>query len=168
MWVCTSIAPGITYLPVASMVSSAVIPAPARSAPMSAIVSPSTRTSATDDTSVVTIVPLLISVRMRTLLERCGSGGRCAAHGRDDLPSVELDLLFLVAVHQVQVELVNARPLELAEFHEVLLMRTQDAEAVDDLVGHELGVRAADLGMVEVVVPLALPDVGRELLGQVL
>ena len=47
MWVWTSIPPGITYLPAASIVSSAVDAAsPARSAPIAAIVSPSIRTSA--------------------------------------------------------------------------------------------------------------------------
>ena len=46
MCVWTSIAPGITYLPAASMVSSAVTPLAARPAPICAMVSPSTRTSA--------------------------------------------------------------------------------------------------------------------------
>ena len=56
--------PGMTYLPVASMVSSAVAPPPARSWPMLAIVSPSIRTSAAYEPSAVTIVPLVISVRI--------------------------------------------------------------------------------------------------------
>ncbi len=64
MWVWTSIAPGITYLPDASIVSSAAMPAAGRSAPMAAIVSPSTRTSAWLEPSAVTIVPLMISVRI--------------------------------------------------------------------------------------------------------
>ena len=43
-----------------------------------------------------------------------------------------------------------------------------EAEPVDDLVGHERGVGRAHLGVVEVVVPLAVADVRRQLLGQVL
>ncbi len=57
-------APGITYLPAASMVSSAVTPLAARPPPICAIVSPSTRTSASYEPSAVTTVPLAIRVRM--------------------------------------------------------------------------------------------------------
>ena len=64
MWVWTSMPPGMTYLPVASIVSSAVAPPPARSWPMLAIVSPSIRMSATYEPSAVTIVPLVMSVRI--------------------------------------------------------------------------------------------------------
>ena len=69
MWVWTSIAPGITYLPVASIVSSTAIPAIAPSGPpgkrpTASIVSPSTSTSATYDPSAVTMVPLAIRVRI--------------------------------------------------------------------------------------------------------
>ena len=46
MWVWTSMPPGMTYLPVASIVSSAVTPVAARSRPIWAIVSPSIRMSA--------------------------------------------------------------------------------------------------------------------------
>ena len=65
-WVWPSIPPGTTYFPVASMVSSAVTPARARSAPTRAIVSPSTRTSAAYDPSAVTTRPFLISVRIES------------------------------------------------------------------------------------------------------
>ena len=57
-------APGITYLPATSMVSSAVTPLAARPPPICAIVSPSTRTSASYEPSAVTTVPLAIRVRM--------------------------------------------------------------------------------------------------------
>ena len=46
MCVWTSMPPGMTYFPVASIVSSAVTPAAPRSTPICAMVSPSTRTSA--------------------------------------------------------------------------------------------------------------------------
>ena len=76
MWVWTSMAPGITYFPAASIVSSAVTPAAARSVPIWAIVSPSTRTSARYEPSAVTIVPLAIRVRM-------GSSSRSESAGLD-------------------------------------------------------------------------------------
>ena len=64
MCVWASMPPGMTYFPVASIVSSAVTPAAARSAPICAIVSPSTRTSAWYEPSAVTMVPLAIRVRI--------------------------------------------------------------------------------------------------------
>ena len=63
MWVWTSIAPGITHLPAASMVRSAAVDE-ARSVPMSAICSPSTRTSPVVVASALTMVPLVMSVFM--------------------------------------------------------------------------------------------------------
>src|SRR5215204_4221783 len=72
---------------------------------------------------------------------RLRSGRRVARpHGRDDVPPVQLELLLLVAVHQVQVELIDAGPLELAEPDEMVVGRAQDAEPVDDLIGDERGV----------------------------
>ena len=84
MWVWTSMPPGMTYLPVASIVSSAVIPAAARSRPMPTIVSPSMRTSAAVEPSAVTIVPLLMSVRIRSLrgVRSDPSGRSMVARGR--------------------------------------------------------------------------------------
>ena len=64
MWVCTSIPPGMTHLPDASTVRSAVA---SRSVPIMAIVSPSTSTSARVVASALTMVPPLISVRMAFL-----------------------------------------------------------------------------------------------------
>ena len=80
--------------------------------------------------------------------------------GRDDLagrrPS---SWLLLVAVHQVEVELVDAGRCELAELGDVLLDRPEDAEPVGHLVADEGRIRRADLGVVVVVVALAVPDV---------
>ena len=50
-----------------------------------------------------------------------------APHGRDHVPAVGLDLVLLVAVHQVEVELVDAGVGELAKFRDVLVCGTQDA-----------------------------------------
>src|SRR5688572_6660788 len=61
IWVCTSIAPGMTHLPVASRVRSA---STSSSVPMSAMRSPSISTSAVVVASALTIVPPLISVRI--------------------------------------------------------------------------------------------------------
>src|ERR1051326_158990 len=65
-WVCTSMPPGMTYLPVASIdrsASPANEPVCAGSS-RAAIVSPSTSTSARDDPVAVTTVPPRIRVRM--------------------------------------------------------------------------------------------------------
>jgi hypothetical protein len=75
MWVWTSMPPGMTYLPVASIVSSAAT-SPARFAPIWAMRSPSTRTSAAYEPSAVTIVPFEISVRIGSS-ERVASAVRC-------------------------------------------------------------------------------------------
>ena len=63
MCVCGSIPPGITHLPVASMVRSAVT---SSDSPMMAIRSPSMRTSPVVVASALTIVPPVISVRIRS------------------------------------------------------------------------------------------------------
>src|SRR5262249_31343773 len=63
---------------------------------------------------------------------------------RDDLPPVDLERLFLAVRHQVDVELVDADRLQLAQLLDGLLGRAEDAEALDDVVGHELAVRRAD------------------------
>jgi hypothetical protein len=83
MCVWTSMAPGITYLPVASIVSSSPMPASAPSGPsgrrpMAEIVSPSTSTSATYDPSAVTMVPLAIRVRIVPPRARVPDGQRPA------------------------------------------------------------------------------------------
>ena len=69
--------PGSRTCRSASMVSSAVTPCPARSAPSWAIVSPSTRTSAGQEPSAVTTVPFAIRVRIGPPRARGGAG-----HGR--------------------------------------------------------------------------------------
>ena len=48
---------------------------------------------------------------------------------------------------------------ELAQLGDVVVDRAQHAEALDDLVGHELGVGVADPAVVGVVVALARLDV---------
>ena len=63
MWVCTSIAPGMTHFPDASIVRSAWT---SSDSPISAILSPSTSTSARVVASALTAVPPLIRVRIRS------------------------------------------------------------------------------------------------------
>ena len=82
--------------------------------------------------------------------------------------AVGLQLGLLVAVHEVDVELVDAGLVQLEEPSHVLLGRSHDAEAVGHLVGHELRVVGADLGVVAIVVALALADVAGERFGQLL
>ena len=77
---------------------------------------------------------------------------RTSAHGRDDVAAVGLELVLLVAVHEVEVELVDAGRGELAQLGDVLVDRAEDAEPVGDLVADEGRVGRADLGVVVVVV----------------
>ncbi len=65
MWVWTSMPPGMTYLPAASMVRSIAPAEPESPAPMAEMVSPSTSTSARWEPSALTTVPLTMSVRIR-------------------------------------------------------------------------------------------------------
>ena len=67
MWVCTSMPPGITYLPVASIVASAVMPSASAwpGASTAAIVSPSISTSWAMRPVGLTTLPFLISVSLR-------------------------------------------------------------------------------------------------------
>ena len=85
----------------------------------------------------MTIVPFVMRVRIRCLLV----SRRDVAQGRDDVAPVDLELGFLVTVHQVEVELVDAGILELAQLRDVVVDRAQDAEPVRDLVADEGGVR---------------------------
>jgi len=68
MWVCASTPPGMTYLPVASMVRSTVCARAARSLPSPTMVSPSMSTSVACEPSALTTVPLTMSVRIESLL----------------------------------------------------------------------------------------------------
>jgi len=75
-WVCTSMPPGMTYFPVASMERSA---SPANEpvcagSSRATTVSPSMSTSAADDPVAVTTVPPRIRVRMTDLPYGCASG----------------------------------------------------------------------------------------------
>src|SRR3990170_3530042 len=100
-----------------------------------------------------------------------GLRGRHVAQGRNDVAPVDLDLLFLASVHQVEVELVDAGASQGPQPLDVVGDRADEAEPVDDLVRDECGVRAPDLGVVEVVVALPLADVlgqlGRQVLARV-
>src|SRR5215211_5910990 len=89
------------------------------------------------------------------------SGGD-AGELRDDLPPIDLERLLLRVRHQVDVELVDADGLELLQLLRRLRRRAEDAEAVDDLVGHELAVLRADAGVLLVVVELARLHVLRQ------
>src|SRR3970040_2911635 len=92
-----------------------------------------------------------------------GLGGRHVPQGRDDLPPVALDLLLLASVHQVEIELGHAGLGQGPQPIDVLVRRPDEAEAVDDLVGDEGRVRAADLSVMEGVVALPLANELREL-----
>src|SRR6266850_2491262 len=80
MWVCTSIPPGITYFPVASM---RFAPATLRPLPIMATFSPSTSTSALYVSAAVTTVPLVMSV-FPTCLSLDGRYGLRYVSGKED------------------------------------------------------------------------------------
>src|SRR6266542_1193901 len=63
---------------------------------------------------------------------------------RDDLLAVRAQDLLLALGHEVDVELVDADRLQLAQLLRRLLDGAEDAEAVGDLVRHELAVRRTD------------------------
>src|SRR5439155_7889789 len=63
---------------------------------------------------------------------------------RDDVLAVRLERLLLPVRHQVDVELVDADRLEVAELLDRLLGRAEDREPVADLVADELAVLRAD------------------------
>src|SRR5919202_584609 len=74
---------------------------------------------------------------------------------RNDLVPVRPKRLLLALRHEVDVELVDANRFELLQLLRSSFGRPQDAEAIDDLVGHELAVPRADARVLAVVVELA-------------
>ena len=87
---------------------------------------------------------------------------------RDDLAAVDLEDGLFIAVHQVDVELVDARVGKALELGEMVVDRAEHAEAVGHLVADEARVRRPHLGVVEVVVALPVADVAGQRLGQLL
>src|SRR3954447_3313015 len=85
MWVWTSMPPGITHLPLASMRSSAVARSP-MPRPISSIVSPSIRMSASYDPSAVTIVPPVMRVRITAPAQPRSPGQDPEEHCADGRP----------------------------------------------------------------------------------
>src|SRR5436190_22567006 len=102
--------------------------------------------------------PMRRAPRRRRLVPRglppSGGAGR-RSQGRDDLQAVDLEDGLLVAVHQVDVELVDPHLGEPAELRDVVVDRAEDAEAVRDLVPDAPRVRRPDLPGVVVVIALA-------------
>src|SRR6478736_1049901 len=81
-----------------------------------------------------------------------GSGRPTALReGGDDVAPVGLELGFLVAIHEIQVELVDAGLGELVQLGDVLLRRPEQAEPVGHLVADEGRIGRSDLRVMEVV-----------------
>src|SRR5690349_8652867 len=159
MCVCTSIPPGSTYLPVASMTSSAagaVSPPVTSLASTAAIFSPVTSTSASSVPDAVTTVPPLISVVLMALPP--GSGLHQRPVGVRPAVAVELpqvpdlgQLCHVQVAHQHLVLVVRggvphqlpARVGEVRLAVEVVVAERLDADPVDRadevLVGHRGG-----------------------------
>src|SRR5688500_8737290 len=93
---------------------------------------------------------------------RIVSGAGCGdlAEAGNNVAGVGRQRLLLVAVHQVDVELVDARIGQGRELGAVLVDRSDHAEAIDHVVGDKLRVVGADFCVVQVVVALAVADVG--------
>src|SRR5687767_1431635 len=78
-------------------------------------------------------------------VEAVGWGGASLAlrELRNDVLAVGGEVLLLTVGHEVDVELVDADRLELHQLLGRLLGGAEDAEAIADLVGHELAVLRA-------------------------
>src|SRR6185312_10242404 len=87
--------------------------------------------------------------------------GLALVHGRDDVRAVRGERPVLVVVLEVEGELVHAEAGELMEPLDLRRGRADEAEAVDDLVGDELGVRVARAPVLVVVVAVPSGDVVR-------
>ena len=83
--------------------------------------------------------------------------------GQDALTVREQGLVLRVML-EIDGELVDPELTQLVEAAQVLLGRPEDAEPVDDLVGHERRVRVARLAVLVVVVALTVLDVVGECL----
>src|SRR5215217_9021382 len=135
MWVCTSMPPGMTYFPPASMVASALTPAAVPGAYSAAMVSPSTRTSIGTGPVAFTTVPPVISVRLMALPPVA-------------LPPVRLGGSWR---HQIAVRVRPAVPVELPAGTD--LQQQVHVQVADDDLGPGVGGEVADrpaLGVGEV------------------
>jgi len=89
-------------------------------------------------------------------LVSCGEASFCVMG--QDFVVVDVEGFFFVAGHQVDVELGDADFAKAVEFFAVLFDGADEAEAVDDFVGDEIGVVAADFAVVLIVVLAAVFD----------
>src|SRR5579863_10029315 len=100
-----------------------------------------------------------VSVKHRTKTER--GGKKCFSErrmfsltleGRQNFFPIGFQRGFFLTTHQVNVELGHADASQLAKFFAVGVERTNQAEAVDHLVGYEFRMVAIDLAMLLVIV----------------
>src|SRR2546426_1116361 len=78
---------------------------------------------------------------------------------RGDVSTVDLEHLLLVAIHQVDIELIDTDLGQPPKLGQVAVARADHAEPVGHLVANEARIRRADLGMMEVVVARPIPDI---------
>ena len=71
---------------------------------------------------------------------------------RQDVPAVYFQRFFFVAAHQINVELRHADPSKSLKLRAMLLDRADQAESVDDFIGDEIGVVAADFAVMKIIV----------------
>src|ERR1700722_5192503 len=75
---------------------------------------------------------------------------------------VFLQRIFLISAHEIDVELSNARLSQRMEFLDVRLRRSEQAEAIRNVIRDEIRVIAADFTMMKVIVLLPAADIGSE------
>src|SRR5712692_79291 len=155
--VCTSIPPGMTRRPEASMTRPAF--STGSGAAMAEILSPLMPISAAYVSEAVTIVPFRITVLKRMpgprvhLMWRTGSRARVA---RQNLAAINFQSLLFFAAHEVDIKLGDANGAQGPDFPAVLLDGPDQAEAVNDLIGDKIGVVAANFAVVKIIILAAI------------
>src|SRR2546421_11862092 len=85
--------------------------------------------------------------------------GREPGGDGNDLAAVAVELVFLVAVHEIDVELVDPGRGQLAQLFDMLVDFAQHAETIRHLVAHKGSIAGPNLGVVVVVVSGPIRDV---------
>jgi len=90
------------------------------------------------------------------------SGGRSSLVVGKNIAGVGGQGLFFFAAHEVDIELGDADRAEAVELLAMLLDGADETEAIDDFIGNEIGVIAADFAMMVVIVFAFVFDEGSE------
>src|SRR5487761_457345 len=130
--------PGITRYPAASTTRTAF--SIGSCAPMAETLSPLTPMSATHVSVAVTTVPFLITVSKRIFPGLRGHGARqdrLLQISRQNIARVHIQRFLFLAAHQINIELRHAGGAQGFQLFMMRLHGTDQAEAIDDFIGHE-------------------------------